>query len=127
VLGEFIVNEIAVDFARLTSMQEGRAVQSGDIVFKAGDEGHEMYIIRSGKIEIRIAGQLVDTVGENGVFGEMALIDGSRRSATAIAIEDSVVVPVSEQQFLFMVQQTPFFALNVMRTLAQRLRKSNRD
>jgi len=124
-MGDVTVNETTIDFAKLTSQQEARRVQSGDIIFNAGDEGHEMYIIRSGKVEIRIGGQLVDTVGPNQVFGEMALIDGSRRSATAIAIEDSLIVAVSERQFLFMVQQTPFFALNVMRTLAARLRNAN--
>jgi CRP-like cAMP-binding protein len=55
----------------------------------------------------------------------MALIDNSPRSATAVASTDVVLVPVSEKQFLFLVSQTPFFALMVMRVLARRLRAAN--
>jgi CRP-like cAMP-binding protein len=56
----------------------------------------------------------------------MALIDDEPRSATAIAATDVELVSVSEKQFLFLVSQTPYFALKVMRILAQRLRKTNK-
>jgi CRP-like cAMP-binding protein len=56
----------------------------------------------------------------------MALVDSAPRSAAAIAVTDATVVPISEKQFLFLVSQTPFFALNVMRVLARRLRASNK-
>jgi CRP-like cAMP-binding protein len=59
------------------------------------------------------------------IFGEMALIDNEPRSATALAITDVELVPISEKQFLFLVSQTPYFALKVMRILAQRLRATN--
>ena len=55
----------------------------------------------------------------------MALIDDAPRSATAIALTDVSIVPVAEKQFLFLVRETPFFALNVMRVLAGRLRAAN--
>ena len=55
----------------------------------------------------------------------MALIDAAPRSATAIAATDVTLVPVGEKQFLFLVSQTPYFALNVMRVLARRLRAQN--
>ncbi len=56
----------------------------------------------------------------------MALIDSEPRSATAVAVTDVELVPVSEKQFLFLVSQTPYFALKVMRVLAQRLRVTNK-
>jgi CRP/FNR family transcriptional regulator, cyclic AMP receptor protein len=59
------------------------------------------------------------------IFGEMALIDAAPRSATAVAKTDVKIVPVGEKQFLFLVGRTPHFALNVMRTLARRLRMAN--
>src|SRR5262249_41849162 len=61
------------------------------------------------------------------IFGGMALIDSEPRSATAVAITDVELVPVSEKQFLFLVTQTPYFALRVMRILAQRLRMTNKS
>ena len=55
----------------------------------------------------------------------MALIDGGPRSAAVRASVASEVVPIDERRFLFMVQQTPFFALRVMRVMSARLRSMN--
>jgi CRP/FNR family transcriptional regulator, cyclic AMP receptor protein len=56
----------------------------------------------------------------------MALIDAAPRSATAVAATDVKLVPVGEKQFLFMISHTPYFALNVMRILARRLRATTK-
>jgi CRP/FNR family cyclic AMP-dependent transcriptional regulator len=64
-------------------------------------------------------------LSERSIFGEMALIDASARSASAVAATDAAVVPIGEKQFLFLVSRTPYFALNVMRVLVRRLRTSN--
>jgi CRP-like cAMP-binding protein len=55
----------------------------------------------------------------------MALIDGSPRSANALARSDVTLIPVNEKQFVFLVGQLPYFALGVMRVLAERLRTMN--
>jgi CRP-like cAMP-binding protein len=68
---------------------------------------------------------VLDTMGDNAIFGEMALVDPAPRSATAIAVTNVKLVPVAEKQFLFLVSRTPHFALNVMRILARRLRAAN--
>jgi len=57
------------------------------------------------------------------VIGELAPIDHGPRSATAVAVTPYTLAPIDEKQFQFMVQQTPFFALQVMRVLAERLRR----
>ena len=59
-------------------------------------------------------------------WSRRALIDNEPRGATAIALSDVELVPVSERQFLFLVSQTPYFLLKVMRVLAQRLRATNK-
>jgi CRP-like cAMP-binding protein len=84
-----------------------------------------MYVIKTGTVEIRVGNRVLEKLGENTIFGEMALIDSSRRSADAVAVTDATIIPVTEKQFLWMVSQTPFFALRVMRVLAQRLRTAN--
>ena len=78
-------------------------------------------------MEIKVGNKIVETVSVDEFFGEMALIDGGIRSATAVAKTDCSLVPINEKQFLFMVQETPFFALRVMRTLTARLRQVNRQ
>jgi CRP/FNR family transcriptional regulator, cyclic AMP receptor protein len=102
-----------------------RSFKAGEIIFRQGDPAEELYIIKSGKVEIRLGNRLLDTLSEVSIFGEMALIDRSPRSATVVAATDATIVPVGEKQFLFLVSRTPHFALNVMRVLAQRLRTTN--
>jgi len=96
----------------------------GQVIFASGEAGDFMYVVRSGEIEIERDGKLIETLSTGGIFGEMALIDGSPRSATARAKTDAEVAPINEKSFLFLVHETPFFAIAVMRTLAERLRRS---
>ena len=99
--------------------------KSGDVIFREGDPAKELFVVKSGSVEIRLGNRLLDTLPERSIFGEMALIDPGPRSATAVAATDTTLVPVDEKQFLLMVSRTPYFALNVMRVLARRLRASN--
>jgi len=83
-----------------------------------------MYVIRSGEVEIERDGKIVEKLGPGGIFGEMALIDGAPRAATAKAKTACEVAPITEKTFLFLVHETPFFAISVMRALADRLRRA---
>ena len=100
--------------------------QPGEVIFSEGDKGDKMYVIRSGEIEVKRDGKIVETLSGGGIFGEMALIDGSPRAATARAKTTCEVAPITEKTFLFLVHETPFFAIAVMRSLAERLRRSAR-
>lgn len=102
-----------------------RDFNAGDVIFNQGDAATELFVIQSGKVEIRLGNRLLETVPERGIFGEMALIDTAPRSAKVVAATDVKLVPVNEKQFLFLVGHTPYFALNVMRVLARRLRATN--
>jgi CRP/FNR family transcriptional regulator, cyclic AMP receptor protein len=98
--------------------------EPGEVIFSEGDKGDKMYVIRSGEIEVERDGKIVETLSGGGIFGEMALIDGSPRAATARAKTACEVAPITEKTFLFLVHETPFFAIAVMRSLADRLRRS---
>ena len=101
--------------------------KAGSIIFREGDEAHELFVIKKGAVRIQIGNRTLSELSVDDIFGEMALIDNEPRSATAIAMSDVELVPVSEKQFLFLVGQTPYFALKVMRVLAQRLRVTNKS
>jgi CRP-like cAMP-binding protein len=101
------------------------SVAAGDVVFQEGDPGNEMYGIVEGEIQLRTGDRVVGNLGVDDVFGEMALIDRSPRSATAVATTDAQLAVIDEHRFLFLVQETPMFALSVMSTMADRFR--NRD
>ena len=98
---------------------------AGDRVFSSGEPGTTMYAVRSGEVELQVAGTPVELVGAGGFFGEMALIEHDVRSATAVAKTDCELVPVDQKRFEFLVQQTPFFAMTVLRVMARRLRQMN--
>jgi CRP-like cAMP-binding protein len=116
-----------IDFSILVGSQvPSRSFKAGETIFKEGDAANELYVIKDGRVGIQTGNRLLDTLDTHTIFGEMALVDSAPRSAAAIAVTDATVVPISEKQFLFLVSQTPFFALNVMRVLARRLRASNK-
>ena len=105
---------------------EARTFKAGSIIFREGDEASELFVIKSGQVRVQIGNRTIRELGAESIFGEMALIHSEPRSATVTAITDVELVPVSEKQFLFLVSQTPYFALKVMRVLAQRLRVTNK-
>ncbi len=85
--------------------------KAGSVIFREGDDARELFVIKSGEVRIQIGNRTITELGPDSIFGEMALIDNEPRSATAIAATDVELVPVSEKQFLFLVSQTPLFAL----------------
>jgi CRP/FNR family cyclic AMP-dependent transcriptional regulator len=103
-------------------------LKSGEILFKEGAPGDEMYLIRSGKI--RIVKDLEGTkktlavIGEGEFFGEMALLDKRPRSAAAIAETDAKLIIVDRNAFLSSVNKNPFIKY-IIETLTTRLRKTN--
>ena len=105
---------------------ETRFFKTGSTIFREGEQAHELFVIKRGDVRIQIGNRTVSELSADHIFGEMALIDNEPRSASAIAVTDVELVPVSEKQFLFLVGQTPYFALKVMRVLAQRLRATNK-
>jgi CRP/FNR family transcriptional regulator, cyclic AMP receptor protein len=99
--------------------------EAGQTIFAAGQPGKLMYVVTAGEVDILVGETLIETVGKGDILGEMALIDTQPRSATAIAKTDCKLAPIDEQRFSFLVQQTPYFALQVMRIMADRLRKAH--
>jgi CRP/FNR family cyclic AMP-dependent transcriptional regulator len=102
----------------------------GDVIFEEGSTGRDLYVVLDGKIEIaKVSGSqktVIVTLGKGEFFGEMAVIDGSSRSATAIAAApDTKVMRINHARFVYLVSQQPAFALMIMDALSKRLRASN--
>jgi CRP/FNR family transcriptional regulator, cyclic AMP receptor protein len=97
-------------------------VPPGAVVFYEGDAGAEMYGVVSGEIHLQSQGRVIATLGPDDVFGEMAVVDGSPRMATAVAVTAVQLAAIDRQRFLFLVQETPMFALSVMSAMADRFR-----
>src|SRR6516225_5771642 len=101
-----------------------RDFKAGDVIFKQGDTGRELFTIKSGKVEIRIGNHVLDTLSPGNIFGEMALIDSAPRNATAVAITDATLIAVSQKQF---VLSNSNLAFSIMRDMSQRLRRRARE
>jgi len=115
-----------IDFSIIQRMGgRVKTYPAGTVIMRAGEPRTEMFYLHKGSAAVLAGGREVELVGEGGIFGEMAMIDNGPRSATVVAKTDCEAVPVDERLFLLLVHQTPFFALDVMRTLVGRLRKMN--
>jgi|SRR5208282_3404249 len=112
-------------FLNLFRDKETMSFPAGQFVFKTGESGRTMYIIIEGEVEILVGSVEMETAGPGSIVGEMALIDDEPRSASAQAKTDCRLVPVDRRQFEYMVQETPHFALAVMKVVADRLRRTD--
>ena len=102
----------------------------GEVIFEEGSTGRELFVVLDGQVEIAklngTAKTVIVTLGKGEFFGEMAVIDGSSRSATAIAAASNTrVMRINHARFVYLVSQQPAFALMVMDALSKRLRASN--
>lgn len=109
-----------------------RTFSAGEVIFREGDIGHEVFIIQSGMVEIARTtedGKRVTLafLGEGTLFGEMALVDQEPRSATATALEDSVCYVLPEERFAKDFADAPPLIQTMLRLMVQRLRLTTRE
>src|SRR4051812_39082494 len=109
----------------LFAESEPRECAPGELIFREFDMGAEMYVVLEGEVELSIGGKIVETLGAGEPFGEMSLIDQPPRVASAIARTACKLAVIPERRFLFLIQTTPHFALQIMKVMADRLRKMN--
>ncbi len=112
-------------------MADERTLTGGEYLFREGESADYGYVVKTGQIEIvksGVDGEIILTeLGPGSLFGEMALIDGSPRSAGARASVDSSVTEVRSDTFNQYIRNNPDAAVRVMKTLAGQLRSANTD
>jgi CRP-like cAMP-binding protein len=97
----------------------------GTTIFREGDEGHSMFAIKRGSVAVMVDANTVDTLTEEEIFGEMALLEHATRTATVVTLEETELVEIDEAQFYLFVRQNPHFALQLMQLLSERLRRAD--
>ena len=113
------------DFLGLFGDADTVSLDAGQVLFQQGDPANGFFVVKSGELQILNGNHVYETVGKGGILGEMALVDGGSRSATVRATARSEVIPLDEKRFLFMISQTPHFAIRVMKVMSARLRAMN--
>src|SRR5260221_5245452 len=114
----------------LAAVLDLKTVTQGDVLFRAGEPGDCMFMIRNGSVELYakdIMGQkiVLETPGPGGKFGELALFDGGARTATAVALEDCEVLVLDREDLLGYVRRHPDAGLDMLAIMARRIRETN--
>jgi CRP/FNR family transcriptional regulator, cyclic AMP receptor protein len=117
------VNKIEI----FKSADASHNLATGQCIFQEGETGEHAYVLVEGEAEILVKGAVVERAGSGSLLGEMALIEKMPRSATVRAITPCKLMAIDERRFRFLVQQHPFFALQVMKIMAERLRHMNAE
>ena len=99
-----------------------RSVKAGEVIYTEGEAGSHMFGIVSGSVILRKGSLTVASLGPDDVFGERALIDSLPRNLTATADTETTLAEIDRRLFLFLVHESPTFALGIMKALASRLR-----
>ena len=120
------MSEVKTYLQALMAIEEAPLkLDPGQVIFSTGDPGHQMFIVRTGTVEMRIGDTVIETVGQGGIFGELALVDSSPRSATAIAGDDCTLVMVEQRSFNDLLRRVPGLGLEIMKVMASRLRRTS--
>lgn len=132
-LGEFPLFEglNSRERRRVVGALRSRIYKAGEVVFHEGDPGDKLFVVKEGLVRIYTGGRengletSVIIFGKPGdVFGELAIIDGEPRSASAKAIEDTVVYTMSREHFQHHMEGIPQLAYNFLRQMSKKIRKS---
>ena len=115
---------------KLCQLLESTDCKAETSLFRAGDEGDAMYLIERGKVRICVQAtdgreMTLTELGRGDFFGEMALLEGQRRSADAIVAEDARLAVLSREHFLSFMRSNPNVALEMLTALANRLRHTD--
>ena len=106
-----------------------KILSPGDILFRDGDPPDEVYLIKEGSIEISkgsgIKKKVLAILNEGDFLGEMAVIDGSPRSATAKALTETKLITLDTEEFKKEIEKDPMIGALIF-TLIKRLRKTNK-
>lgn len=103
-----------------------KVFREGDLIFKKGDEGNQAYLLQAGTVEIlteTMGGRLLGEIQAGSLFGEMALIDGKPRMATARAKEMCTVIIVSQQAFQEKLQKADPFIRGLLKIFVNNIRQ----
>jgi uncharacterized membrane protein len=115
----------------LRDLLSTRDVATGTALFRAGDEGDAMYLIESGRVRIAVSDAdqkeiVLAELARGDFFGEMAIIDGKKRSADAKIIEDARLAVLSRENFLRFIHGNANVALEMLSATFSRLRTTDR-
>jgi CRP/FNR family transcriptional regulator len=111
----------------MSSGELGRAYADGEVVVRQGEEGDCLYVVMEGQLDVVREEQgreiVIRTVGKDELFGEMAVFERQRRSATVRARGPARVLTLDKKNFLRRVNEDPSLAFRIVETMSRRVRE----
>jgi membrane protein len=105
-----------------------RDYKSGDIIFKEGETGQDMYYILSGGVTVSKGGKIIRVMKENDYFGEIAMLLNSPRTATITVVEPNTrLIEISRDNFETILRENPSIVLAILKDMSYRLKSTNED
>lgn len=111
------------DLEKIAQASDEVAVLAGSVILHQGTEGHEAYVILSGRVVVKRNGRKVATLGAGAILGELSLLDHGERSATATCETDCSLLVLTQRTFLAVVKDVPLLAHKLLASLAARIRE----
>lgn len=111
----------------LAGLAHRRRFEKGAMIFRQGDKGDALYGVASGRIRILISDEngrevILNILGPGDTFGEIALLDGLERTATAVSVGVSMLLVIPRSEFLAYLDKDPCLSLHLIKLLCERLR-----
>jgi CRP/FNR family cyclic AMP-dependent transcriptional regulator len=118
------------DRLRLAEVVDLLTLEAGTMLFKAGEPGDSLYVVKSGEVELFIkdtTGQkiVLTVAGAGEIFGELALLDRGARTATALVLTDTELLELDRDDLLLLFQRTPTAALRLLASMGHMTRKAD--
>ena len=118
------------ELSALASIMDEENFRAGQTIFKAEETGGTLYIIQAGQVELSIVDDdgeklILELLESGDFFGELSLLDGGTRSASATATQRTDVLVLERHEFLDLMLQKPHMAQDVMVALAKRVRRTD--
>ena len=113
------------ELGRIASLTTELAVEAGQVLTKRGDIALEFFVIVEGKATASRKGVELATLGPGSFFGELALLDGGKRTATVVAQTDMRLLVLSRREFPSLYRLNPSVAGKIIGELGARLRKTD--
>jgi len=118
------------DLLKIEGLGERKKYNGGSIILREGEPGTAMFIIIAGKVKVVRTDDggsevILAIFGEGDFFGEMAILDGHTRSATVVAIDDTELFIINQDDVFQLLHEYPAIAISLLKEFAVRLRQAN--
>lgn len=119
------------EIVKLTERSRKKTVEKNTFILKENDRSNEMYLLIEGKVNVMVNNlkgkeMILATLHQGDIFGELSIIDDDPRSANIVAAEKCELIVISKPDFYELLNQSPKFAIQVIKYLCHRLRLTNR-